>query len=293
MTTCEGNMWKYICHVIFYKMESNFFKEIEREYSELLKTGKIEFIEEVKRKTSRHFFYKSPIYFIGDIKSKLVLVTFSSSKLLRVGNVNQPDFRTYQFKYQNYGKYYYDYISNEIPTQTLNSILREYNYLKPFQTIKFDKNSLKDNMQKLIDEKLHLDLIPYSTPDFSSDDFINNYTLCKPLIDSLLQKISAFPRHHVIFTDQCFLKILKEYIVQTDRFIFKLNRYENGVTNQQVVFTRIILKYQNRIMVAGIADSLYDESIDRSLLSLYGEASASILNRGVILSRINWIRLLN
>lgn len=273
-------------------MESRFLSEIEKEFSELLNTGKIEFIEEVKRITTKHFYYNYPIYFMGNMESKLVLVSFNSSRAFLNEAKQSVDFHAYKSRYQNIGKFIYEDCYKKVPKSQYLDDIKEYQFIKPFQVIKFERGPIHSNLQKLIDEKLHLDLVPYSTPDFSSVDFINNYVTCKPFIDRLLDGIFAHPRRYVIFMGDFFLKILSEYITSTDRFIFEI-RNQAVSFQSHVVFTRVTINYQGRKLIAGIADSFNDELLDESMMEQYGEAAANIINRGIILSNTDWSRYLN
>ncbi len=272
-------------------MDSLFITEIEKEYSELLNTGKIELIEEVKKATTKHFNYKHPIYFIGNIRSKLVLVNFNSAKSCYSEGGQPLDFHSYKSRYQNIGKLFYENLFEKVPKAKYLSDLREFSFIKPFQTIKFEKGPMQNNLQKLTDETLHLDLLPYSAPDFSAEDFIKNYTSCKPFVERLFNGIFAYPRLYVIFTGK-FFKILQEYITYTDRFLFEVKSSKGGL-KQQVLFTRVTIEYQNKKLIAGIADSYFDETMDESMLEQYGTESASIINRGIIINNTDWSQNLN
>lgn len=269
-------------------MEAAFLTELEREYSELLETGKIQLIEDVQKKTAKQFHYKVPIYFVGNIRSRIALVTFNSSKNYLTEGKQPINFRSYQIKQQNLGNVYSDNCLDKVADSDYSSDVRMLNYLKPFQVIRFDKSSLQRNLQKLTDEKLQLDLVPYVTSDFSAKDFMLNYPVCKPFVDRLLSGVLAYPRQYVIFTGDYFKEILSEYIEESERFSFLLT--SPNKVNQKVFahFTRVTLNYKGRRIVAGIADSYFDENFDELMLEKYGQESVSILSRGLLLSNPLW-----
>ena len=204
-------------------------------------------------------------------------------------NGNQPEnFIEYQQKHQNLGRFYLDLnCKNEVDNAFSNDI-RMLNFLKPFQIIRFDSASLQKNLQKLIDEKLELDLVPYLSPDFSDKDFMCNYNVCKPFVERVLNGVLAYPRQYVVFMGSCFDRVLAEYIDESETFTFFLTSPDKP--NQKFVarFTRITLKFNNRRVIAGIAESFFDDGFDEVMIEKYGRESVAIINRGLLLANPLW-----
>ncbi|RPH33202.1 MAG: hypothetical protein EHM93_05905 [Bacteroidales bacterium] len=269
-------------------MEATFMTELEKEYGELLKTGKIQLIEKVKKLTSKQFSYSTPHYFIGNIRSRLALITFSSNKeYLCKGNA-PIDFESYQYKSQKLGENFLD-LENEKEFESIySSDIRMFNYLKPFNTIRFDGDSITKNLKKLTTEKLELGLVPYPSPDFGEKDFMVNYNACKPFVERVLNGVIAYPRQYVVFIGSCFNNILEEYVEESESFRFLLT--SPNYPNQKFIthFTRITLNYNHRRVIAGIAESFCDENLDSIMLEKYGQESVAIINRGFLLSNPLW-----
>ncbi len=269
-------------------METVFLTELEKEYSELIETGKIQIIEEVKRLTSKQFSYNDPLYFFGNISSRIALVTFNSKRETLCKGSKPLDFSTYQDKHQNPENIFHE-LNDVAEFEMVHAKdIRMLSYLKPFQIIRFDSQSIQKNLQKLTNEKLELELVPYLSPDFSEKDFMNNYAVCKPFIERILNGILAYPRQYVVFIGDCFRKILAEYVEESETFRFLLTSPNRP--NQKFIaqFTRITLNFNNRKVIAGIADSFCDENLDDVLLEKYGQESVAIINRGFILSNPLW-----
>jgi hypothetical protein len=269
-------------------METVFFNELEKEYSELIETGKIQIVEDVKKFTSKQFSYKYPLYFSGNIRSKIVVVNFNFKKKY-LYNENQPaDFNSYRHICQTLGKVFVEANIAEELESDFSADIRLFNYIKPFQVFRFDNDSLPKNLQKLTDEKLELDMVPYLSPDFSEKDFMTSYKVCKPFIDRILSGIIAYPRQYVIFMGDCFNRILSEYIEESETFKFLLT--SPNQPNQKFVaqFTRIIFSYNGKRVIAGIADSFCDENLDEVMLEKFGRESVAILNRGLLLANPLW-----
>lgn len=269
-------------------METTFLKELEKEYSELQETGKIRFIEDVKMMTKKSFSYSTPNYFIGNIRSRLTIVTFNSkTEYLCKGN-RTVDFKTYQEINKSIGEIFLE-SENEVKYEsTYSSDIRMLNYLKPFNLIRFDNQSVSKNLHKLTNEKLELGLVPYNSPDFDENDFMSNYETCKPFVNRVLNGIIAHPRQYVIFIGSCFNQILNEYIEESESFRFLLT--SQNAPNQKFIahFTRVTIKYNNKRIIAGIAESFCDENLDNVLLEKYGQESVAIINRGFVLSNPLW-----
>jgi len=266
-------------------MRTIFLNDLEKEYSEYIETGEVQILKDVERQTSKRFLYQNPIYFSGNINSKLAVITFNSTRNKFSAVECNESFSDYQYKCQNFGKLFVN--EESLDLLTTNDI-RTMAFISPFQVIRFDGKSIQENLQKLIDEKFELDLIPYASPDFSPSDFIQNYSTCKTLVDRTLNGIYSHPRQYVIFFGEYFTNILREYIVDSERFTFLLT--SNLKPNQKNIasFTRITLKYNNIKIIAGIAESFYDENLDEVMLEKYGRESAAIINRGFLLTTPLW-----
>ncbi len=269
-------------------METPFLAELDKEYTELLKTGKIKIVEDVKRLTSKQFSYNSPYYFLGNIRSRVVLVTFNLKKEYLCKGNNLVDFESYQNKSQGLGEIFLE-SENKVEFDSIYaSDIRMLNYLRPFNIIRFDQESTFRNLQKLTAEKLELGLVPYPSPDFSDRDFMINYKVCRPFVERVLNGIIAYPRQYIVFIGSCFNNILSEFIEESESFRFLLT--SPNCPNQKFIahFTRVTLKINNKRVIAGIAESFCDENLDSVLLEKYGQESVAIINRGFLLSNPLW-----
>ena len=269
-------------------MKTLFLSDLEKEYSELVETGKIQIVEDVKKLTSKQFSYSYPLYFSGNIRSQIAIVTFRPTQKI-LGNDNYPtDFDTYQNKQQNLGRFFLDFDTDERLESEYSTDIRLLNYLKPFQVIRFNGDSLQKNLQKLTNEKLELDLVPYLSPDFCEKDFMGNYNVCKPFIERVLNGVLAYPRQYVIFIGECFGKVLAEYIVDSESFSFMLTSPNRPNQKSVARFTRVTLNYNDRVVIAGIAESFFDEGLDDAMIEKYGRESVAIIHRGLLLANPLW-----
>ncbi len=266
-------------------METAFLAELEKEYSELLSTGKIKIFEDVKAITSKQFSYDSPQYYSGNFRSKFVLINFNSKREYLCNGGIPNDFESYKVKNQSLGEVFL-YANSDVVDKVYPYDFRLLNYLKPFNFIRFDRDDILKNLKKLTDEKLELGLVPFKSPDFNERDFMSNYNTCKPLVDRLLSGVVSYPRQYVIFIGSGFNNILSDYIEETESFRFLLT--SPNFPNQKFIahFTRIIIKYNGKRFIAGIAESFCDENFDSIVLEKYGQESVAIINRGLLLANL-------
>lgn len=269
-------------------METAFLAELEKEYTELLTTGKIKFIEEVKASTSKQFMYSTPQYYSGNIRSKVVIVTFNLGRKYLCPEKTPKDFETYKLESKSIGEIFLKSdVESEIESN-YSADIRMLNFLKPFNVFRFERDSIPKNLKRLTDEKLEIGLMPFNSPDFCERDFMNNYNTCKPFVDRILTGVIAYPRQYIVFIGSCFNNILSEYIEESESFRFLLTSPNSP--NQKFIahFTRVTINFNNRRFIAGIAESFCDEHYDSIILEKYGQESVSIINRGLLLSKPLW-----
>ncbi|NOU17892.1 MAG: hypothetical protein HOO91_10090 [Bacteroidales bacterium] len=260
----------------------------KKEHSELIQAGRAQIIEEIKNIISKKFCYNNSLYSIGNCRSKIALITFNARKEY-LNNTNQTlDFSSYQVEHQNIDDIFLETDGEKYIESRLSEEMRVFNYIKPFQIIRFDGDSINKDLKRLKDEKLELDLVPFLSPNFSGDDFMCNYKLCKPLIERVLNDVFAYPRQYAIFIGGCFNKILAEYTEKSENTSFVLT--SRNKPNQKFIaqFTRITLNFKNKRIIAGIAESFFDENLDEIMIEKYGRETVSIINRGLLLANPQW-----
>jgi hypothetical protein len=260
----------------------------KKEQSELIQAGRAKIMEEIRNTISKKFCCNNSLYSIGNCRSKIALITFNARKEY-LNNTNQAlNHSFYQGEHQSIDNIFLETDGEKYIESRLSEEMRVFNYIKPFQTIRFDSDSINKNLKRLEDEKLELDLVPFLSPNFSGDDFMYNYKLFKPLIERVLNDVFAYPRQYAIFIGGCFNKILAEYTEKSENTSFVLT--SRNKPNQKFIaqFTRITLKFKDKSIVAGIAESFFDENLDEIMIEKYGRETVSIINRGFHLPNPQW-----
>lgn len=269
-------------------MDTVFLAELEKEYLELLNTGKIQFIEDVMKVTNKKFSYTSPLYYHGNIRSRLAVITFNSNKQHLCRGNYPVDFDSFLKTSKSLGEIFLE-SENELEFESVySSEIRTLNYLKPFNIIRFDQESISSNLKSLTNEKFEIGLMPFHSPDFNEEDFMSYYKHCKPLLERALRGVTTYPRQYIVFIGSCFNNILSEYIEETESFRFLLT--SPNTPNQKFIahFTRVMLKFNGKRFMAGIAESFCDENLDNISMEKYGQESVAAINRGYLLSNSLW-----
>ena len=124
-----------------------------------------------------------------------------------------------------------------------------------------DHDVQKHNSINVIDQKLQLELFPYSS------NKIDTYALSKilnkkpelltPYINRLLDIIALYPHKYILFGSRIYDTILKVYNQDVEKIIEYISPEQKfeGITKNILAFTFIRLKWKNKIMDAGIAHS--------------------------------------
>lgn len=256
----------------------------KKKQSELIQAGRAKIIEEIKNTISKNFCCNNSLYSIGNCRSKIAIITFNARKEY-LNSTNQTfNYGSYQLDNQNIDDIVLETDNEKHLKSRLSEEMRVINYIKPLQIIRFESDSINKDLKRLKEEKLELDLVPFLSPNFSEDDFMCNYKLCKPLIERVLNDVFAYPRQYAIFIDGCFNKILAEYTEKSENISFVLT--SRNKPNQKFIaqFTRITLNFKNKRIIAGIAESFFDENLDEIMIEKYGRETVSIINRGFLLS---------
>jgi hypothetical protein len=127
--------------------------------------------------------------------------------------------------------------------------------MRPFDVIDFvDEYSPDDkftNLERVIDDKLQLEFIPYSSPTFDGRGLTES--VLRPHYERIMRVITARPRQYVIFCGAVFEPLVREYIVAEHRF--QLPRKDGQPEKMPSQFSTLSLDYEGRRVKAGFARS--------------------------------------
>lgn len=262
-------MSRYFCQKMR-RMNSNFFSDSDKMRNpELMDAEKGKNNQVVESLFDSDSSLNELIRYSGNIKSKITLV---SSNLDFIKTKNTSTLHPTEFQV--------------LVDSKLSS------YLKPFRVIGLNKSTVKETGLGTEDQRLHIDTSKCSINGDSFNEYIkrNNY---KPVMDLILNTVLAYPRQYVIFIGEHFKDLMSDYASEIDRFSFILTSPNRVNQKNTVYFTRVCIEYCGKKLIAGIAESFYNESFDEIMLEKYGQESVYLLNRGILLSNPMWSSQLN
>lgn len=134
-------------------------------------------------------------------------------------------------------------------------------FLKPFNAVSFVHEYKQEdrfvNLERVVDEKLQLELIPYGSDTFSMSGWTEQ--LLDPHISRVLDVIGEAPRDYVIFCGQIFAQILGKYITRTHSFLLK--KKDGSFSKNQARFSNLLFTHNNQTIRCGIAHSFAQQGI--------------------------------
>lgn len=247
---------------------------IKKDFEEWLANGLCTNAQKINKELGQEYFDTSnPHYFTGDVEAAVVLVHLNPKR-------NKPDFyKKSQFEsfseywdfYENFGQNHYGEKSERSHKSPFDH--KQIRFLRPFNVFDFSECDSYLNLQKVIDEKLQLELIPYGSPSFDFKKIDND--LLKLSIENTLRLIASLPRKYVIFCGKVFQSssILDPYKKSSEKFEFKLRKKDGSETKNKYEFIFITLEIDNQTIHAGIAPQF---AVQGAPISSYGEKIANL-----------------
>lgn len=254
---------------------------IKKDFEEWLTNGHCIKAQKLNEEIGQEYFdTHNPHYFTGNIESEIVLVHlnpkrnkedfFSKSRFER--------FSDYWDFYEKFGKNHYGEKSDRTHKSRFDK--KQIRFLKPFNVFNFSEEDDYFNLQKVIDDKLQIELIPYGSPDFDYKK-IGTSSL-RFFIENTLKLIASSPRKYIIFCGKVFhaTPLLEPYLKSRELFEFKLNKKDGSETKNKYEFVFITLEIDNQTINAGIAPQF---ALQGAPISSYGENIARLYKTKLLL----------
>jgi hypothetical protein len=234
------------------------FKEIIRQdIEEFIATGRLSKAVELSAKTGQHFNHNEyPLYFTGKLDAKIVLVHLNPKQKnnyadVYKGALSLESFEDYFDYHQNFGMYKYGKATSRTHKSPFDH--KQIRFLKQFGVINFveveTKEDVYTNLERVVDDKLQMELIPYGSDKFSSKGFPPEILL--PHIERVLDVIAACPRDYVIFCGGVFEELFRSSV--TDIHEFKLTKNSGEPARNKARFANLRFEYNGRTILAGLA----------------------------------------
>ena len=248
-----------------------FKNTIRGEIEEFIQTGKMQNAVELSSATRQHFNHnKDPMYFTGDPEAELVLVHLNQKQANShedFGKSAHQSFESYWEHHRYFGKSVYGQTSPGTHRSPFDN--KQIEFLRSFDVIPFEEDSDRKarirNLERVIDCKLQLELIPYGSDNFTKKCF--NPTVLEEHRQRILGLITRHPRKYVIFCGRIFDTLLSG---RSRDFQFHLEKNDGSKTKGQLAFSVKSLDFGGEERKVGIAHSFAMQGLTGQLMRRYG-----------------------
>ena len=233
-----------------------FFSEMRADIEELHATRQLSNARELSSRSSVRFNHNTyPVFFTGDLRSRLVLVHHNPQQrendaMEYEGPFEFRDFDDYLTHYRRFGHYRWE-LGEEHPSPVDH---KEMRFLRHWGVIDFldaeTSDEKRTNAARAIDQKLQLELIPYGSPRFPPEGLPPD--VLAPYYERLMRVITAYPRDYVVLCGTIFESLLAPCIVERDDHSFRLPT-STGVSRVEYRFSNLAVAFDGRVVPVGIA----------------------------------------
>jgi hypothetical protein len=226
---------------------------------EFLATGTVSGARRLTVATGQHFSAdRLPQFFTGDLDAPVVLVHLNpkQAKVPMPPPAWQATIQTledYFDCYRHFGARMYGPSSPRTHRSRFDH--KQIWFLRPLDVIDFvPGHSRADryiNLERVIDHKLQLELVPYGSASFSARGFTP--AVLGPHLGRILSTIATMPRWYVLFCGAVFTPLLGEHVTRWHEF--HLPKNDGTLERQRSSFASLLLPHEGGHIRAGLAPS--------------------------------------
>lgn len=233
-------------------------RSMEADVDELLATGRISQARLLSDQTRQHLNHTEfPMYFVGDLDARVVLVHLNPKQPDVDEEVHGADyafgsFEAYFDAHRHFGEYAYGRFATGRHYSRFDA--KQIRFLRAFDAIQFEDEMDSDakwrNLERVIDHKLQMELVPYGSDAFVAKGFTRR--VLEPQLTRLLSVIAAVPRDFVIFCGSAFEPVLETFIIDMHEFFLPT---AEGTDRQKSRFANLMIPSESGDIRAGLAHS--------------------------------------
>ena len=212
-----------------------------------------------------------PVYFTGDLGSRVVLVHHNPSQRAvdaerYEGGFEYAGFDEYLEEHRRYGHYHWE-IGEEQPSPVDYKQMRFLRHWGLSDLVDGETHAeQRANVARAVDERLQLELIPYGSPRFPAEPLAAG--ALAPLYNRLMGVIAAYPRDYVILCGPVLEAVLGPYIIARDDHRFRLPT-STGISRAEYRFSNLLLETESGPVAVGLAPHFASPGVP---MDAYGEA---------------------
>jgi hypothetical protein len=232
---------------------------MQADLQEFLATGTISRARQLAKATGQHFKADQlPQYFTGDPNGPVVLVHLNPKQANAQEQVpgwltTSRTLEEYFDACRHFGARMYGPASPRTHRSRFDH--KQILFLRPFGVIDFVQEHRRadrfTNLERMVDDKLQLELVPYSSASFSPRGLTPK--VLEPHLDRILATIVTVPRRYVLFCGAVFTPLLSQYVTRWHEF--HLRKKDGTLERQRSSFANLRLPYRGGYVQAGLAQS--------------------------------------
>ena len=223
---------------------------IKNEFSDYLKNGYCKKAKEMNLAIGDDYFdIVNPHYFTGNPESKIVMVMLNPQR--DKNKYNEPNSFSCIDQYWNHYRYFGKdvYGKNSARKRKEKFDLNQLLFIRNLGVIDFvqekSNNDKFDNLEKVIDQKLQWELVPYGSPSFNFKH-IGIFNL-KYFLNKTVEIISLHERKYVFFCGAVFRELLwHESVKIINSHRFKLTKKDGTQTQSDYELIKISIKTEDQ-----------------------------------------------
>jgi hypothetical protein len=247
------------CLQVYAKRYPPLLAEMDADLEEFLATGTLSRARELTAATGQHFNAdRLPQFFTGDLDGPVVLVHLNPKQANTP--VQVPGWQTaartlgdYFDSCRHLGARMYGPSSPRTHRSPFDH--KQIRFLRPLGVIDFVQEHRGadrfTNLERVVDDKLQLELVPYGSASFSTRGFTP--AMLAPHFGCILATIAAVPRRYVLFCGAVFKPLLREHVTRWHEFY--LRKKDGTLARQRCYFANLLLPYEGGYLRAGLAQS--------------------------------------
>ncbi len=244
--------------------------EMSEDWTDLIRIGQVQRALDLRKQTGEPFRSDvPPQFFVGDLDANVVLVHLNP-KQHDTGwshHLKSSSFEEYVLAQRWFGR---DHYGPGAPPWHSPFDHKQILFVEPFGVIDFAasggdaRSDRRIRLERVIDQKLQLELIPYSSPSFRSSRADRGRTLLNAHYERVMSVITAVPREYVIFCGAIFERLIGQNIVARRDHEFRLEKQDGTLMRDRSRFSQVTLTTPSGPLTAGIAQSWARQGIPMS-----------------------------
>lgn len=229
-----------------------FFDDIRKDVEEFSSARRISRARALSEATGQPLADRQyPMYFTGDLDAEFVLVHLNPKQADAAAETIFPvsTFEQYFDVHRNWGARMYG--SDGYRKFKSRFDRKQVRFLRPFNVIDFGPDDNEDgllrNLERVVDHKLQLELVPYGSDAFNASAF--GVPEIKAHFQRVLRVIAATDRKFVLFCGAVFGTLIGESVTKTHRF--NLRRKDGVLERAASEFSNLSIPHEGRRILAG------------------------------------------